>query len=124
MVTLSDVTAESVRWLWPGYIPYGKLTMLEGDPGVGKTLVSCAIAAAVSRGHALPGGEPARPADVVLLTYEDGLGDTIRPRLDAAGADTTRIHALGGIQSRDGTERLPTLPHDLISLHEGNFDGG
>ena len=109
---LADVEPEKVRWLWNPYIPLGKLTILEGDPGVGKTWLSLRLAAAVSRGEPLPGrdGVPREwrePANVLYLTAEDGLADTLRPRLDAAGADPERVFALAGWQGRDdeGRER-------------------
>ncbi|MGH8072256.1 MAG: AAA family ATPase [Candidatus Entotheonellia bacterium] len=97
IVTLADVEPEPVQWLWDPYIPLGKLTLLEGDPGVGKTWLALAIAAHVSRGMPWPGSTTtAAPADVLYLTAEDGLADTLRPRLDAAGADVHRVHVLKG----------------------------
>lgn len=93
---MADVAPEAVTWLWHPYIPFGKLTLLEGDPGVGKSWVALAIATAVSLGKGLPGGDLGDPANVVIASAEDGLGDTIRPRLDAMGADVSRIHAIDG----------------------------
>lgn len=93
---MADVAPELVSWLWWPYIPKGKLTLLEGDPGVGKSWVALAIATAVSLGKGLPGEEAGEPANVLLASAEDGLGDTIRPRLDAMGADVARIHAVDG----------------------------
>jgi hypothetical protein len=94
VVRMADVQAEEVRWLWPPYVPLGKLTILEGDPGLGKSWVTCALAAAVSRGKGLPGAEPFEPGNVLMLSAEDGLADTLRPRLDAVGADVSRVFAL------------------------------
>ena len=94
---LSDVTPEQVRWLWPGYIPLGKLTVIDGDPGNGKSTVMCDIAARVSTWRAMPDGTSSDlegPAGVVLLSAEDGPADTIRPRLDAAAADVARVALL------------------------------
>ena len=96
LVCIADVDPETVSWLWHPYIPKGKLTLLEGDPGIGKSWVSLAIATAVSLGKGLPETEAIEPASVVLATAEDGLGDTIRPRLDAMGADVSKIHAIKG----------------------------
>jgi hypothetical protein len=118
VVTMSDVGPEAVRWLWPGYIPLGKLTVLEGDPGLGKSTLALAIAAAVSRGLPLPGGAPTEPAHVVLISYEDALADTLRPRLDAAGADVTRVHAITGMRVTEDVERLVTLPADGRSIFD------
>src|SRR5438445_1224484 len=93
---LSDVPPEAVSWLWPGRIPFGKLTMLDGDPGLGKSLVTLDLAARVSTGRPMPGETNAAggPAAVVILTAEDGLGDTVRPRLDALGAKVSMIYAV------------------------------
>lgn len=115
LVCMADVAPEDVRWLWEPYLPVGKLTLLEGDPGLGKTWLALAIAAAVSKGHPLPAGPDGvprgsrEPANVLYLTAEDGLGDTLRPRLDAAEADVTRIHVLDGLRGEDGTRAEVTL---------------
>ena len=114
-ILLSDVVPERVTWLWDGRIPLGKLTILDGDPGLGKSTLSLALAANVSRGTPLPGStEPSKPAGVVLLSAEDDLADTIRPRLDAAGADVTRILALRTVPGDD--EMPPSIPADLDVL--------
>jgi len=107
---MADIQAESVNWLWPPYIPKGKLTLLEGDPGVGKSWVSLAVATAVSLGNGLLGQEEGEPANVVIASAEDGLGDTIRPRLDAMGADNRRIFAIDGalVLDLDGFTLLET----------------
>lgn len=97
IILLSDVKPERVRWLWPGYIPMGKLTVLDGDPGNGKSTLLCDLAARVSTGCNMPDDSVSDlddPAGVVLLSAEDGPADTIRPRLDAAAADVTRIALL------------------------------
>jgi putative DNA primase/helicase len=91
---MADVEPETVRWLWHPYIPFGKFTLLEGDPGLGKSWLTCALAASVTCGRGLPGAEPFEPGNVLMLSAEDGLGDTLRPRLDAVGADVTRVFAL------------------------------
>jgi hypothetical protein len=92
-VPMSEIDPEEVEWLWFPYIPRAKLTMLDGDPGVGKSFLTLAIAAAVSQGRALgPGARVGKPGNVLLLAAEDGAADTIRPRLDACDADVGRIH--------------------------------
>ena len=116
LVRLSDVLPEPVHWLWPGYIPLGKLTLLEGDPGLGKTTLAIAIAAAITSGHPLPGAEAMPPQNALFVTYEDGLADTIRPRVDAAGGDASRVYVLAGVTGPDGLERLPTFPDDVPHL--------
>lgn len=94
IITMRDVETESVRFLWKPYIPAGKITIVQGDPGEGKTTMMLAIAAAVTTGSALPGGRNAAPGNVIFQTAEDGLADTIKPRLTRLGADCSRIHVI------------------------------
>jgi hypothetical protein len=94
IVCMADVEAEDVTWLWTPYIPIGKLTILEGDPGIGKSWLTCAIASAVSTGHGLPNTAATEPRNVLILTAEDGLGGTLKPRLNALQADTSRVFAV------------------------------
>ncbi len=101
---MSEIQPEDVQWLAPGRIPLGKLTILEGDPGLGKSTVLLDLAARLTRGEGLPGDPPITPADVILLTAEDGLADTVRPRLEAARADCSRVHTLEGYKRSDGGE--------------------
>lgn len=88
---LAEVESEDVRWLWWPRIPLRHLTTLEGDPGEGKSFVAQAIATAISRGQGLPNTNPTTPASVLLLAAEDHAGCTIRPRLEALGADLERV---------------------------------
>jgi hypothetical protein len=111
-ILLSAVRPTRVEWLWPGRIPLGKLTILDGDPGLGKSVLSLDLAARVSTGQAMPDGAPGPRGGVVLLSAEDALDDTIRPRLDAAGADVSRVLALDSIPDGDKPRRLPELPID------------
>lgn len=113
-VLLSTVQPQRVEWLWSGRIPRGKLTIIDGDPGLGKSVLTLDLAARVSRGWSMPDGEPGEdrdPAGVVLLTAEDGLDDTVVPRLEAAKADRSRILALDLVPDGLG-KRLPQLPSD------------
>ena len=89
---LSEVEPEFIKWLWYPYIPAGKLTIIEGDPGLGKSWITCAIAKAVAGGLKLPGMQNALPPQKILLaSAEDGLADTLVPRLLAMGADLEKI---------------------------------
>ncbi len=106
---LKDFTSSPVEWLWYLRVPLGKLTVIAGVQGKGKSYLAAALAADVTRGRPLPGGvgsngkgAPLPPSDVVIGAYEDGLGDTLRPRLEALGADLDRIHCLGFW--RDGSD--------------------
>jgi uncharacterized protein YijF (DUF1287 family) len=116
---LSDVPPEAVSWLWPGRIPFGKLTMLDGDPGLGKSLLTLDLAARVSTGRPMPGEMGKHdPAAVIIMTAEDGLADTVRPRLDALGADAARVHAIAvDTGDADSTQGV-TFPMDLAALHD------
>ena len=88
---MSEVELQEVKWLWKPYIPFGKLIIIQGDPGEGKTTFALRLAAACSSGVALPGMETTEPFNVIYQTAEDGLGDTIKPRLIEAGADENMV---------------------------------
>jgi hypothetical protein len=115
---LSSLTAyTAVHWLWERYLPRGKLAILDGDPGVGKSLLAIDIAARLSRGAPLPDGSPGvPPCATLLLSAEDG-PDTFRPRAEAAGADLDRIV---NVTRSDGLP--PSLPSQLRDLE--NFIRG
>jgi hypothetical protein len=98
---LADVQPEYVSFLWEPYIPLGKLTLIEGDPGVGKSWLACALATATAAGLGPNGWAMDEPHNVLLLSVEDGLADTIRPRLDVMRANVQRIHALEGTLTLD-----------------------
>lgn len=119
VVRLADVEPERVTWLWPGRIPAGKLVTLDGDPSLGKSTLALTFAAAITTAGTWPDDTRVdQIADVVLLSAEDGLADTVRPRLDAAGADVHRVHAVQGVTLSDGTLAPPTLAdvHELTKL--------
>lgn len=94
MVRMSDITPREVDWLWEGRIPRGRLSILAGRPGEGKSMLSMDIAARVTTGRAWPDGRPCAVGSVILVSGEDDAHDTIRPRLDAHGADAARVHLL------------------------------
>jgi hypothetical protein len=116
LVRLSDVTPEPLRWLWPGYVPAGKITVLDGDPGLGKSTLLSEFAARISRGDPLPGGELGSPRNVLLSSAEDDLIDTIRPRIDAAGGDPQRIVSFSAVPDGETISRPLALPADILLL--------
>ena len=95
----SDITPQEIRWLWPQRIALGKLSLIAGDPGLGKSLLSLRIAAIVSRGGLWPVDQTqSPPGSVLIVSAEDGADDTIVPRLAAAGADLSKIHILDHVR--------------------------
>ena len=88
---MSDVELTPVEWLWKPYLPFGKLSVLQGNPGEGKTYFAMHLAAACTNGKLLPNMERMEPFNVIYQTAEDGLGDTVKPRLIEAGADLDRV---------------------------------
>jgi len=109
-----------LRWLWPQRIPAAKLSLIVGDPDKGKSLVTLDITARITTGRPFPDGAPSERGSVIMLSAEDDPEDTIRPRLDAAGADVSRIHLLEAVRValRDGTrtERGFCLESDVAVL--------
>ena len=91
IIRMSDVELTPVDWLWKPYLPFGKLSVLQGNPGEGKTYFAMHLAAACTNGKLLPNMERLEPFNVIYQTAEDGLGDTVKPRLIEAGADLDRV---------------------------------
>jgi putative DNA primase/helicase len=136
-VRLADVKPENTRWLWPGRIPLGRVTLLVSDPGLGKSLLTLDIAAAVStaapwpdeqrgawskeHGEKAPTPNPVlhAPSSVLLLTAEDDLADTVRPRLEATGANCERILAISNVPGENAKDvpRAFALNRDLARLN-------
>lgn len=95
IISMDEVPVEEVEWLWYPYIPFGKLTIIHGDGGEGKTTLILQLAALLSRGEKLPCDSTERePIKVIYQTAEDGLGDTIKPRLLAGNADCSQIKVI------------------------------
>lgn len=111
---MADVEPVEVDFLWDPFLPLGKLTLLEGDPGAGKTFLALQLAACISIGAPLPGRDGKlidnrSPAAVLYMSAEDGLADTLRPRLDSMGADPGKVYVLTGWQNDDGDSGMITL---------------
>lgn len=95
MIRMSEVETQSIEWLWFPYIPYGKLTIIQGDPGDGKTTMVLNLASKLSKGELFEGEEViSEPINIIYQTAEDGLADTVKPRLESAGADCSRISVI------------------------------
>jgi RecA-family ATPase len=115
LVTLATIQPEAVEWAWPGRIPFGKLTLLIGDPGEGKSYLLGDLEARMTSGRPWPDGAPSVACDVIILSAEDGIADTIRPRLDRQGGDPRRAHVLEAVRDTDGPH-LFQVGRDLPAL--------
>ena len=120
-VILSDVETQQIDWLWQRRIPMGKITILDGDPGMGKSLIAITIAACVSTGRPMPDGTPGRQGDIILIAPEDSPEDTIKPRVEAVGGDPSRVLLLNTVVSFDEKrlgiyDRPFSLSRDLNDL--------
>jgi putative DNA primase/helicase len=121
VLRLSEVRTRRLEWLWSERIPLGKLTLLAGDPGLGKSFLSLDLASRVSTGSAWPDNCHAKtaPGSVVLLSAEDDLEDTVCPRLQATGADLSKIVSLSAMRcARDGLARPLSLTRDLAAVRD------
>jgi archaellum biogenesis ATPase FlaH len=120
---LSEIETQHINWLWENRIPQGKITLLEGDPGMGKSLLAIDIAAHVSTGRPMPGDSTGKTGSVILIAPEDGAADTIKPRVAAAGGDLTRIHILNTIECLDINDvKKLKLYQKPFSLAKNLFD--
>ena len=108
MLCYKDIEQTSVEWLWFPYIPFGKLTIIQGNPGEGKTYFAMMLTAACTNRKLFPNMEDIEPFNVIYQTAEDGMGDTIKPRLVEAGADLSRVMVI------DDSEEVLTLSDDRI----------
>lgn len=110
LLNMGDIQAEEVQWLWRPYLPRGKVTIIQGDPGEGKTTFVLALTALLTQGLPMPGGRSALPPmTVIYQTAEDGLADTVKPRLTALGADCSRVLVI------DESERELTLSDQRLT---------
>ena len=116
---VSDVESKPISWLWLGRFALGRLGIIAGHPGLGKSQFTAMLAATVSTGGAWPNGEGNAPiGQVVMLSCEDDIADTIRPRLEAAGADLTKVHVLEAIVEKKGGRRVFSLKRDIEHMRQ------
>ena len=95
IINMSDVESKEISWLWYPFIPYGKITIIQGDPGEGKTTLVLNIAAVLSKGQGMDEHmKPEQPLHIIYQTAEDGLADTVKPRLEKAQADCNNIFVI------------------------------
>ena len=106
---------QPIHWLWPQWLARGKLHLLAGSPGTGKTTICVSLAAAITRGADWPGGGQPEPGDVLFWSGEDGIRDTLVPRFLAAGGDPSRLHFAGDV-SESGRHRTFDPAEDLRTL--------
>jgi putative DNA primase/helicase len=112
----SDIVPEKIRWLWRGWLPEGKLTLLAGSPGTGKTTLAIAFASSITTGGTWPdGSECASAGDVLIWSGEDDPADTLVPRLMAAGANLDKVHFISNVCDENG-EQQPFDPSRDIPL--------
>lgn len=116
LIRLADVQPVPLEWLWKGRIPRGKLTILDGDPGTGKSMLSLDLAARVTKGSPMPDGSPGVLGGVVLMAGEDDPADTIRPRFDAAGGDPAQVVILQGLREVKTGEVRPPNVRDIAAI--------
>jgi hypothetical protein len=115
---MNDVVPVEIKWLWQDRLPLWMMAILDGDPSLGKSTIALDLAARVSRGQPMPFAHRAlSAANVLLLLAEDHLGGTVRPRLDAAGADCQRVFVFDSV-SDDYGKRPVTLPDDFHLLRQ------
>ena len=117
-VLASKVPVEMVEWFWTGRVPYGAITIIDGDPGTGKSTMCIDLAARLTKGAPLPGGGECEAAGVVVLTGEDNFGTTVVPRLKAAGANLDRVSLVNGVAVASGVTELVSIPEDIPKLRQ------
>ena len=116
LICFRDIEEKPIDWLWYPVLPMGMVCLFAGVPKVGKTFVIVAIAGAISRGAPLPLDESRGSGSVILLSAEDDLAKTLKPRLRAAGANMSKVHFLRSMLLQDGSEALPSLRSDLEAI--------
>ena len=106
--TLADIKARKIEWLWEPRIPYDKMTIMEGDPELGKSYLCMHLATLVTTGGKLPDGQKLDQGNVLYISSEDDAADTIRPRMEQMGADLSRVRVLDGflVLTEKGQEQL------------------
>lgn len=122
---VADIEPEVVDWLVPESFPLGMLAVVGGQPGLGKSQISISLAAGVTTGRGLPGGALfSKTGSVIILANEDDASRTIRPRLDAAGADLSKVHIVEGVAREGADVDIFQLDSDIADLRQRALDIG
>ncbi len=115
-IRLDKVEPKPIEWLWPNYIPLGKIVLIDGNPDVGKSTIAFDLAARITTGRPMPDGQEGERGGIVILTAEDDLEDTVAPRIDSAGGDRSKIIVLKGVRTEDGSRGVNVC--DLKEMKE------
>lgn len=111
IINMADIQSQEIEWLWYPFIPYGKLTIIQGDPGDGKTTLVLNLAAKLSKGIGLDEDmQVSEPMNIIYQTAEDGLADTVKPRLEAADADCEKIMVI------DESEKSLSMVQNMLHI--------
>jgi hypothetical protein len=113
---MADIEPEPIDWIWPGRLARGKLTLIAGDPGMGKSQIGLDVAARITTADTFHDKSKSPLGSVLILTAEDAANDTVRPRCEGAGADLKRVHRLKAAITKDGTVTTFHLQEDLAAL--------
>lgn len=135
IINMADIQSQKIEWLWYPFIPYGKLTIIQGDPGDGKTTLVLNLAAKLSKGIGLDEDmQVSEPMNIIYQTAEDGLADTVKPRLEAADADCEKImvideseKSLSMVDERDYSNKCPLTyfrPDTSLSGWRNGYEPG
>src|SRR5437588_3470334 len=114
---LSEVDTQEITWLWEKRIPMGTITVLDGDPGMGKSLIAAHIAACVSTGRPMPDGTPGKQGGVIFIAPEDSPQHTLKPRLEAAGGDPSQVLLLNTVEDLDA-KKIKIYDHPFSLAHD------
>ncbi len=121
---VSEIQAKPIKWLWLGWIASGAVSVLDGDPGMGKSTIGLHLAACISAGGVFPDGTKCTAASVLILSGEDSAASTIKPRLAAAKADLTKIRLIWGVKDKNGVESMFSIPEHISAIRKEIVDTG
>jgi archaellum biogenesis ATPase FlaH len=118
VTVMDEVEEEDFEWLWNGRIPFGEISILGGNPGDGKSTLSCELASAVTNGNTLIGGGKEIEGNVLIIAAEDSVAKTVKKRLRQSGADQSRVHVVQVARDEHGNKRPISLETDIPLIEE------